>query len=236
MLSHIQQQLKLAVDAVVFGYDGQHLRILLIRQKFGVLKDRWALPGGFVLDTETLGEAVARELLEETGVKTNYLEQLYTFGDQLDRDPRGRVVSVAYFGLVRPEKLRLKATGDAAEARWYSLNELPELAFDHGNIIEVALARLRAKLYYQPVGFELLKRNFPFSDLENLYVALLGREIDRRNFRKKMLSLGILTETGEKIKLGPGRPASLYRFVRSKYRALERSQSGFSINLGTSGK
>lgn len=181
--------IKVAVDAIVFGYskyDG--VSVLLIQRKYLPLKSAWALPGGFVLENESLETAIKRELLEETGIKLNYLEQLYTFGEP-NRDPRERVVAVAYFGLVKTSLYQeLKASTDAENAQWFNIKKIPQLAFDHKQIIQVAIERLRAKIRYQPIGFELLDKKFPFSDLEKLYTALLDKEINRRNFSKKILS------------------------------------------------
>ena len=227
----IKQNIKLAVDAIVFGYAENQLNVLLIKQKFGLLKNQWALVGGFVKDNETLNEAVNRELQEEAGIKVNYLEQLYTFGDNIERDPRFRVVSVAYFALVNSTKLVLSADSDAEDARWFPVNELPDLAFDHNLIIQTAQKRLQSKLTYKPIGFDLLPKEFLFSELENLYCIILEKEIDRRNFRKKILSFGIVEETekfGTKIK---GRPAKLYRFNKLKYSKLEKEGFLFEINF-----
>jgi len=227
----IKQNIKIAVDAIVFGYADNKLNILLIKQKFGELKNQWALVGGFVKDHETLNDAVNRELQEETGIKVNYLEQLFTFGDNVNRDPRFRVVSVAYFALVNSTKLVLQADSDAEDAKWFSINELPDLAFDHKEILKTAQNRLQSKLTYQPIGFDLLPKEFLFSELENLYCTILEKEIDRRNFRKKILSFGIVEETekfGNKIK---GRPAKLYRFNKLKYNKLVKEGFLFEINF-----
>ncbi len=229
VIMEIKQNIKIAVDAIVFGYDKEGLKVLLISPKYGKFKDFWALPGGFVKDNETLIKAVKRELKEETGVKTNYLEQLYTFGD-LDRDPRMRVVSVAYFGLVNPKHSVLKADTDAKDAKWFGIDNLPKLAYDHNDILTVALSRLQSKLQYQPIGFDLLNKSFPFSDLETLYQTILQKNIDRRNFRKKILSFGFLEETGEKLSIGSGRPAKLFRFNKKKYKELEEAGIQFEIN------
>ncbi|MEN0048647.1 MAG: NUDIX domain-containing protein [Bacteroidota bacterium] len=225
-----QQNIKIAVDAIVFGYEKAQLYVLLIKQKFGAYKNIWSLPGGFVLNGEGLTQAVTRELKEEAGIEVDYLEQLYTFGDQVERDPRGQVISVAYFALVNPENLVLRADTDAEDAQWFPFNDLPQLAYDHDQIIQKAIARLQAKLHYQPIGFDLLREEFPFSDLEQLYQTILGRKIERRNFRKKMLKLGIVTETGKVKKIGSGRPAQIYRFNLQKYKELE--QNGTPIELG----
>ena len=223
-------EIHLAVDAVVFGYrDGEGLRALTIEQTRGPLAGRRALPGGFVRAGEGLRAAVERELLEEAGLRVDYLEQLRTYGDDVARDPRAQVVSVAYWALVRPAALVSDPAGDARAARWDPIAEVPPLAFDHDVLLADALARLRAKLRYQPVGFALLPEVFGFSELERLYGAILGRAVDRRNFRKKVLGLGILTETGQTRSEGRGRPAALYRFDAERYRALERE--GFLLDI-----
>jgi 8-oxo-dGTP diphosphatase len=227
----LKQNIKIAVDAIVFGYTNNRLNVLLIKQKFGALKNQWALVGGFVKDDETLNNAVNRELQEEAGIKVNYLEQLYTFGDDIARDPRYRVISVAYFALVNSTALTLKADTDAEDAKWFPLNELPNLAFDHRVILQTAQKRLQSKLTYQPIGFDLLPKEFLFSELENLYCTILEKEIDRRNFRKKILSFEIIEETekfGNKIK---GRPAKLYRFNKLKYNKLIKHGFLFDINF-----
>jgi 8-oxo-dGTP diphosphatase len=189
-----------------------------------------AIPGGFVLEHESLEEAVTRELQEETGIAVNYLEQLYTFGKPT-RDPRQRVIAVAYFGLVNTGLYQeLKASTDAANAQWFSIKKLPILAFDHKEILQVALDRLKAKIRYQPIGFELLEKTFPFSDLEKLYTALLDKDINRRNFSKKILSFDFLEETGELSKPeGKGRPSKMYRFNQKRYRQLLKEGFHFEI-------
>lgn len=226
----IEQNIKVAVDAVVFGYSGSGgLQVLLIKQKFGKLKNQWALVGGFVKDDETLTDAVNRELLEEAGIKVNYLEQLYTFGDDVKRDPRFRVVSVAYVALVNSTNLKPVADTDAEEAGWFEIKDLPGLAFDHKEILNTAIQRLRNKLTYQPIGFDLLPEEFPFSDLENLYCTILEKEIDRRNFRKKILSFGIVEETNKFAPKSSGRPAKLFKFNNLKYSEL--AQGGFHFEI-----
>lgn len=223
--------IKVTVDAIVFGYAKQDgISVLLIQRKYEPFKDSWALPGGFVLEKETLEDAVARELQEETGITVNYLEQLYTFGTPA-RDPRQRIISVAYFGLVKTSKYQqLKASTDAANAQWFNIKKLPPLAFDHKNILAAAIDRLKTKVLYQPIGFELLDKQFPFSDVEKLYVALLDREINRRNFSKKILSFGFLEETGELLKTeAKGRPGKLFRFNHKRYKELLKEGIHFEI-------
>ena len=225
------QHIKVAVDAVVFGYfDKEDLQILLIKRKIEPFKGIWALPGGLVLDDEDLDDAVKRELYEEAGIKPDFLEQLYSFGN-VGRDPRNRVVSVAYLGLVNPSYFELFADSDAEDAQWFSIHKLPQLAFDHQKIIDTALKRLRTKIQYQPVGFNLLNEEFPFSDLENLYKAIIGQEIDRRNFRKKIMSYGLLNETNNIKKEGSGRPGKMFTFNQEKYKVLEEQGFYFEIKL-----
>ena len=226
----VSQDIKIAVDAVVFGYTSREgLSVLLIKRDIAPFKGMWALPGGLVGDDESLEEAVQRELKEETGVAINYLEQLYSFG-QPGRDPRNRVVSVAYYGLVRPEAFELQADTDAAEVAWFNIKKMPQLAFDHAGIIQVAHERLKNKILYQPVGFELLDEKFPFSELEKLYIAVLDRPIDRRNFKKKVTKYGLLEDTSEKQALeGAGRPGSLFRFNKTKYNQLKTQGINFEL-------
>lgn len=222
-------KMKLAVDAVVFGYSNE-LNVLLVERKYEPFKGGVCLPGGFVLEDESLDEAVQRELKEETGLSLNYLEQLYTFGAP-KRDTRERIVSVAYFGLVDRSKVIPLAGTDAELSYWKPIEELEKsnLLFDHSEILTKALERLRAKLTYAPVGFDLLPREFLFSDLEQLYVTILGRPIDRRNFRKKIMSFELLEETGNRVSEGKGRPAMTYTFNKKKYKELE--ESGFVLQI-----
>ncbi len=217
------------MDATVFGYDPDDgVSLLLISRKYEPFKKFWALPGGLVLNDESLEEAVRRELKEEAGIDVSYLEQLYTFG-KTDRDPRNRVISVTYYGLVRPKDYQISAQTDAEDVAWFNINKLPKLAFDHKHIVDTAVRRLRGKISYEPVGFELLDKKFPFSHLEKLYQALLGRELDRRNFKKKIMAYGFLDELEESIQRGAGRPARLYQFNKKKYFQLQ--ESGYNFDL-----
>ncbi|MGG8495475.1 NUDIX hydrolase [Tenacibaculum sp. TC6] len=226
----IPQNIKVAVDAVVFGYEQKELSVLLIKRGIEPFKGTWALPGGLVLENESLEDAVQRELQEETGVTIDYLEQLYTFGAP-GRDPRNRVVSVTYFGLVSPNHFKINADTDADEVQWFSIHKLPKLAFDHATILDTGLKRLQNKINYQPIGFELLNKEFPFSDLENLYQTILNQKIDRRNFRKKILSFDILIETDKIHQPSSGRPAKLFKFNAQKYKELEESGFHFEIKF-----
>ena len=224
-------EIKVAVDAIVFGYSKQEgVSILLIQRKYPPFKNAWAIPGGFLLADETLEDAVRRELREETGIEVNYLEQLYTFGAP-ERDPRQRIISIAYFALVKSSQFQqLKASTDAENAQWFNFRELPPLAFDHKEILHTAIERIRAKIRYQPIGFELLDRKFPFADLEKLYIDLLGRDIDRRNFSRKMLALDILEDTNEYARPeGKGRPSKMFQFNKKRYQQLMKEGINFEI-------
>jgi 8-oxo-dGTP diphosphatase len=218
----------LTVDCVVFGLDDAGLHVLLIERGGAPFEGDWALPGGFVHMDETLEEAARRELAEETGLEDVFLEQLYTFG-AVDRDPRGRVVSVAYYALTNIRDHRVRAATDARDAAWFEVAKLPDLAFDHDQIIETAIERLRGKIAYRPIGFELLPKKFTLTQLQHLYETILQRDLDKRNFRKKVLSLGLLVALDEHEKDVPRRRARLYRFDRKKYRQLERE--GFELQI-----
>jgi 8-oxo-dGTP diphosphatase len=225
----MKQDIKVSVDAVVFGYDQeQGISVLLIKRKNEPFQKMWALPGGLVLNGESLDDAVNRELKEEAGIDVNYLEQLYTFGSP-ERDPRNHAISVSYFGLVRPEDFQLAAHTDAEDVAWFNIKKLPKLAFDHKKIIETATKRLRGKITYEPVGFELLEKEFPFSDLEKLYQTLLDQDIDRRNFKKKIIALGILEELDTTIQRKSGRPARLFKFNKKKY--FELKEKGYNFDI-----
>lgn len=222
-------RIDVTVDAVVFGYNAlEGISVLLIKRKFDPFKGFWAIPGGFINEGESLEDAVSRELNEETGVEVTYLEQLYTFGAP-NRDPRKRIVSVAYYALIKPESFHIKADDDAEEVEWFNINKLPDLAFDHNVILTMAIQRLRSKISYEPVGFELLGDKFPFSALHRLYETLYNKEIDRRNFKKKFLSLDILNEMEPEKSNGRGRPGNMYSFNQDKYFKLKKEGIVFEI-------
>jgi 8-oxo-dGTP diphosphatase len=203
-------RLSVTVDVIIFTLREGDLHVLLVKRRYSPFEGMWAIPGGFVAMDESLEEAALRELEEETGVRNVYLEQLYTFGD-VDRDPRGRVITVAYFALVPAAAIDPRAGSDAVETRWWSVYDLPSLAFDHANILSYALQRLRYKLEYTAVGFELLPEVFTLSELQAAYEVVLGEELDKRNFRRKILSAEVIEETGM-YRTGEGRPAKLYHF------------------------
>ena len=213
------ETVRVAVDIVVFTVRGNELKVLLVTRGVPPFAGGYAIPGGFVREGESLEEAALRELYEETGVRDVFLEQLYTFGDP-DRDPRGRVISVAYYALIASDRLHLAAGADAAEAQWFPANHLPALAFDHKAILDYALVRLRNKLEYTTVGFQLLPEKFTLSALQAVYEAILGRKLDKRNFRRKISLLGILKPLREWQKTGR-KPAQLFRFAAGRFEKLK---------------
>jgi 8-oxo-dGTP diphosphatase len=218
----------LTVDCVVFGFDEGDLKVLLIQRDLEPFAGKWALPGGFVRVEESLDQAALRELQEETGVGKVYLEQLYTFGEP-KRDPRERVVTAAYYALVKLSDHRIKGATDARNAAWFSISDLPRVAFDHEGIIETALRRLKGKVRYEPIGFELLPPKFTLTQLQHLYETILETTLDKRNFRKKILGMNLWIETDEIEQDVAHRAARLYRFHEAKYRQLEKE--GFNFEL-----
>jgi len=218
----------LTVDCVVFGLDEEDLKVLLIRRAIPPFTGKWALPGGFVHLDETLEQAAKRELAEETGLGDVFIEQLYTFG-ALERDPRERVVSVVYYALVNLRDHQIRAATDARDVAWRSIPALPELGFDHREILAVALARLKGKVRYQPIGFELLPRKFTLSQLQKLYEKILEKPLDKRNFRRKVQENGLLLDCRETEQGVAHRAARLYRFDRKKYAQLCRKGFLFEI-------
>jgi len=218
----------LTVDCVVFGFDNGDLKVLLIERGLEPFKGAWALPGGFVRVDETVDDAARRELQVETGLSNVYLEQLFTFGT-LNRDPRERVVSVAYYALVKLSEHPATGATDAADARWFALNAIPQLAFDHAQILQSGVTRLSGKVRYEPIGFELLPPKFTLSQLQQLYEAVLQTPLDKRNFRKKFLSMGLLVGLDETLTSGAHRPAQLFRFDARKYQALKKRGFNFEV-------
>lgn len=212
--------LKVTVDTVAFSVQQGVLEVLLVKRKFEPFKSVWALPGGFLDDKDqSLDEAAARELLEETNVGNVYLEQLFSFGNK-GRDPRHRTVTIAYLALLRQEELELRASSDASGVAWWPVNELPPLAFDHSEIISYGHKRLRYKLEYSPAAFSLIPPKFTLRDLQLVYEAVLGRAVDNRNFRKKFLNTGVLQELSETTQETSSRPARLYSFSEQDFEKL----------------
>lgn len=209
------------VDVVIFTFEDDGVKALLIRRKVPPFAGKWAIPGGFVRKNESLRHAAERELYEETGVRTKYLEQLYTFGDP-KRDPRGRVVTVAYFALVPAGGMKIRGASDAAEARLFPVRKFPHLAFDHKEIFACAMARLQNKIQYTNIAWSLLPKAFTLGEIQDLYEEIWRRRLDKRNFRKKMLSLGLL-KTLSRMRRGlRQRPARLYAFKKKTVVELKR--------------
>jgi len=198
-------------DIVIFTLEENELKVLLIERSNEPYKGRWALPGGFVDIDEDLESAALRELREETGVTGIYLEQLYTFGKP-NRDPRERVISVAYYALVPIDKLHIKPDSDASKAEWHACSSLPDLAFDHPQIVNLARDRLAAKMDYSTIALHFMPDKFTLSELQRVYETIKGTPLDKRNFRKRVLTFNGINDTGEKRRDGKHRPARLYTF------------------------
>jgi 8-oxo-dGTP diphosphatase len=197
------------VDVVIVALRDNELHVLLIKRETDPYRGKWALPGGFVNIDEALESAARRKLAEETGVSHVYLEQLYTFGE-LGRDPRGRVISVAYIALV-PAPLVVHGGSGTGDAQWWPINSMPSLAFDHSDIVQYAVTRLRYKIEYSPVGFRLMPPEFTLSELQKAYEIVLGEPLDKRNFRRRIMEAEVI-EPLDEVRSGEGRPARLYRF------------------------
>lgn len=208
-----------AVDTVIFSVYENKLFVLLLEIIHSDFKNKWALPGGLILPTENLEEGVQRHLLVKTGLRDVYFEQLYTFSE-IDRDPRGRVVSSAYLSLLSDYEKKIKTSKDYSDIKWFDIKKLPPLAYDHKKIIIKALERLKGKLSYTNIAQYLLPKEFTLSDLQHVYETILDKELDKRNFRKKVLSLGIIEKTKKKT-LGAFRPAQLYCFNSKQVKIVE---------------
>lgn len=205
---HKYEKPSVTADIVIYTIQNNDLKVLLVKRGIEPFRDKWAIPGGFVRIHESLEDAAKRELEEETGVRDVYLEQLYTFGDP-KRDPRGRVITVAYIALINSENIKLKATTDVSDAQWFSIKKIPQLAFDHKKILDYSSKRLKWKFEYTTVAFSLLPKKFAISDIQKIYEIVFNQKFDKRNFAKKILSLGILKE--EEIKRNVShRPPMLY--------------------------
>lgn len=212
-------------DCIVFGFDGTKLNLLLINRGIEPYKGSWALPGGFMKIDETAEQGALRELQEETGVKDIYIEQLQAF-TAVDRDPRERVMTIAFMAFVRQEKYEVIAGDDATKAQWFPVKSLPQLAFDHKEIITLALDKLRWKMTYEPLAFRLLNKTFTISQLQTIYEVVFDKRFDRRNFHKKLTSLGYIIPTEEQQK-AIGRPSTLYTFDERKYREVAENRNIF---------
>lgn len=217
-----------ASDCVIFGFDGGELKLLLLEREKEPFKGKWALPGGFVHAHETADECAKRILVEKAGIKNVFIEQLYTFSSP-ERDPRDRVISISYYSLVNKHHYTLIAGRDTEKAEWFALSALPKLAFDHAKIVKMAMLRLKGKVRYQPVGFELLDEKFTLTQLQTVYEAILETAIDKRNFRKKIMSMGLLKALDEKEKNVARKAARYYSFDHKMYKQL--TQKGFHFEL-----
>lgn len=213
-------------DCVIFGFDGVKLKVLLVERGMAPYKGRWAFPGGFLNMDESAEEGALRELKEETGLEGAYIRQFYTFSAP-QRDPRERVITIAYYALVRMQEV--KGGDDASDARWFALDEVPPLAFDHDQILRKAEKTLRQQIHFEPVGFELLPEKFTIKQLQNLYEAILDMRFDRRNFYNKMRRLGMLELTGDTANLSQRREANLFSFNAEKYAELK--SKGFQLEF-----
>ena len=213
-------------DCVIFGYDGKDLKLLLVERDIPPFKGMWALPGGYLQMDEDAIDGAKRELFEETGLRDAYIEQFRTFS-AVDRDPRGRVITIAHLALVRISEV--KGGDDAAKAQWFPLKDVPQLAFDHDMILREAMKALRQKIHFEPVGFELLPAVFTMPQLQHLYESILDVRFDRRNFASKMLHLGILEDTGSREPGAPSRVPATYRFNKDRYDALK--SKGFRLEF-----
>lgn len=228
MFSYEYPRPALTVDCVVFGLDENDIKVLLIERGIEPFAGKWAIPGGFVSPEESLEDAAKRELKEETGVENVFLEQLYTVGD-VNRDPRERVVTVCYYALVNLQEHNVEAATDAQNAAWFELDDLPELAFDHNMILDMALKRLKSKIRYEPIGFELLPKKFTLTQLQHLYEKIIGEKQDKRNFRKKLQKMGVLIALDEIQKDVAHRAARYYSFDEKQYK--EKKEKGFHFEI-----
>lgn len=218
-----------SVDCVIFGFDEGELKVLLVERNEAPYKEWKAIPGNLVYDRENIDEAAARVLYELTGLSDIYLEQFYTFG-RIDRHPQGRVITVAYYSIIKRTDNGLHpVSGYTKKAYWWPADKIPDLAFDHNEIAQKALRTLRHKIRYEPIGFELLPEKFTLTQLQHIYESILQRKIDKRNFRRKMLSYGLLTELKQKQQGVSHRAASFYKFNKSRYQSLKKS--GFIFGM-----
>lgn len=214
----------LSIDCVIFGFQRSRLKILLVKHAAGIIKDRWALPGGFVAYNEDIDQAASRLLYDLTGVENLYLEQLKAFGN-VDRYPTKRVITIAYFALTRPEEYKLLPGFTASDAQWFDLDAIPDLPYDHEEILRFGWNRLKRKVKYEPIGFNLLPHKFTLFQLQELYEAILEIKVDKPNFRRKIMKMGLLLKCDEKQMGVSHRAATMYRFDQKIYRQLR--EEGF---------
>ena len=220
MFSYKYPRPAVTTDCVIFGFDGKQLHILLIERSRDPYKGTWALPGGFLEMDETAEEGAARELYEETHVKDVFLEQFHVFS-AVNRDPRERVITIAFYALIRQCDYQILAGDDAARACWFEVDELPPLAFDHDEIISKAREHLKIKLKVSPIAFRLLDEQFTMGELQRVYELISGRTYDRQNFYRQAMVSGLLENINEK----ESSPTQLFRFNDQCYEDIEDSES-----------
>ena len=213
-------------DCVIFGFDGSELQVLLIERGIEPFKGKWAFPGGFLNMDETAGEGALRELKEETGLENAYIEQFNTYSDP-GRDPRERVITIAHYALVRIQEVQ--GGDDAAKAQWFPIDKVPQLAFDHDKILRDAMRKLRERIHFEPIGFELLPEKFTMKELQILYESILGVKFDRRNFAKKMMHYELLNQLDETVRPTAKRDALLYSFNKENYELFKKK--GFQMEF-----
>jgi 8-oxo-dGTP diphosphatase len=218
----------LSIDCLIFGFKKNELDILLVQHGEGISKGKWALPGGWIKYNESIDESAGRILKDLTGVSNIYLEQLRAFGDT-ERYPSRRVITIAYYALVKPEDYKLHAGFTAADAQWFKLSEIPTLPYDHARILDAGLEHLRHKVRHEPIGFNLLPKKFTLLQLQELYEAILEKKLDKPNFRRKLINMNLLEACKEKQTDVSHRAASLYRFDKKNYDKL--TEKGFTFEL-----
>jgi 8-oxo-dGTP diphosphatase len=227
-MASTKNSISVAVDNVVLTFGGKSLHVLLVKRANNPFKTSWALPGGFVDANESLEAAALRELREETGIRNAFIEQLQTFG-AVNRDPRGRVISVAYYALVRESQARLAPGDEVSDVKWFEIGNLPKLAFDHREIIAFAFSQLKQKFRFEPLCFELLPQEFTLTQLQRLYESVLETSLDKRNFRKKIVSLDLLRTSNEREHAENSRHPVLYKFDMTKFAQLSESGAKFTL-------
>lgn len=229
-MSHKSEKIidNLSIDCVIFGFDNKGLEVLLIRRAIDPFRGEWALPGGFVLKDEDIDNAAKRILTDTSGIEDIFMEQFYVFGD-IDRYPERRVITIGYYALVSPDKYNLHPGLDTSEVNWFPYDQIKKLPFDHNKIINTALGKLRIRVRRQPIGFELLPQKFTLPKLQLLYESILDTKLDKRNFRKKLLKMNLLSKLEEKEKDNVRRAANLYKFDKKNYKKL--INKGFNFDL-----
>ncbi|MGB1247554.1 MAG: NUDIX hydrolase [Chitinophagales bacterium] len=231
-MSFLFQNIKVSVDVAAFAYKDEQLFLLLQKQEDGLYKDQWSLPGESLFNNESLLGSAKRALVKTTTSPANYIEQTQVIGEDVFRDNRGHILSVVHSAFFSKEKMKFQDTVDKSRKKWFAINELPQtMAFDHSKIIEFVIEKLREAIHFRPISFEMLEDEFRFSDVEVIYSQLLEKELDRRNFRKKLLAFPFIEKTLNKVSTGNGRPAYLYRYNREKYSTLLATRNKYDLKF-----